>query len=241
MFEASNVAGYIFDIQSNNRKWWVTLFCRFCRGDGFLRTGESKLLVRGWSIPVNFFWDIGVTFSSWEFWEFWRRHDHFRSLPKTLTLRMLFCQICILWRKRKQPSHFPSPSLRMRINASSLPVLSTSKSEIARKLYCHLWLWVKSLRHFYPLCYPVERVWSLRNDDDDGGNKNVTNLHIWQWKTIVLHALYVQFSLLTFRRRSRSFCDVKWHVHVLQLYGRRDHMMTNVQFCLLISEAPVPI
>ena len=31
---------------------------------------------------------------------------------------------------------------------------------------------------------------SLSNYDDDG-NKNVTNLHIWQRKTIVLHALHV--------------------------------------------------
>ena len=78
----------------------------------------------------------------------------------------------------------------------------------------------------------------LRNHDDDS-NKNVTNLHIWLWKTIVLHALHVQFSFLTFRRPSRSFCDVKWPV--LQLRRRRDHMMTNVQFCLLISEALVSV
>ena len=36
---------------------------------------------------------------------------------------------------------------------------------------------------------------SLSNQDDDG-DKNVTNLHIWQWKTAVLHALHVQFSFL---------------------------------------------
>ena len=36
---------------------------------------------------------------------------------------------------------------------------------------------------------------SLRNHDDNG-NKNVTNLHIWQWKTIDLHALHVHFSFL---------------------------------------------
>ena len=77
---------------------------------------------------------------------------------------------------------------------------------------------------------------SIRNHDDDG-NKNVTNLHIWLWKTIVLHALHVQFSFLTFRCCSRS--SVKWPV--LQLCGRRDHMMKNVQFCLLISEALVPV
>ena len=62
---------------------------------------------------------------------------------------------------------------------------------------------------------------SLRNHDDDGGNKNVSNLHIWRWKTIVLHALHVQFSFLTFCRRSRSFCDVKWHIRELKQPRRR--------------------
>ena len=80
-------------------------------------------------------------------------------------------------------------------------------------------------------------IGSLRHHDDDG-NKDVTNLHIWLSKTIVLHALHVQFSFLTFRRRSRSFYDVKWPV--LQACWRRDHMMKNVQFCLL-SEALVAI
>ena len=47
------------------------------------------------------------------------------------------------------------------------------------------------------------------------------------------------FHLLTFWRRSRSFYDVKWPV--LQLFGRRQHMMTNVQFCLLMPQALVPI
>ena len=40
------------------------------------------------------------------------------------------------------------------------------------------------------------------------------------------------FHLLTFRRRSRSFYDVKWPV--LQLCGRLE---TNIQFCLLM---PIP-
>ena len=47
------------------------------------------------------------------------------------------------------------------------------------------------------------------------------------------------FHLLTLWRRSRSFYDVKWPV--LQLCGRRQHMMTNVQFCLLMPQALVPI
>ena len=35
-----------------------------------------------YSIPANFFWDISVRFLSWECCDFWRRHDHFRRLPK---------------------------------------------------------------------------------------------------------------------------------------------------------------
>ena len=47
------------------------------------------------------------------------------------------------------------------------------------------------------------------------------------------------FHLLTFWGRSRSFYDVKWPV--LQMCGRREHMRTKVQFCLLMSQALVPI
>ena len=36
-------------------------------------------------------------------------------------------------------------------------------------------------------------VGSLSNHYDDG-NKNPTNLHIWQGKTVFLHALHVHFS-----------------------------------------------
>ena len=53
------------------------------------------------------------------------------------------------------------------------------------------------------------------------------------WKTVFLPALDVHFHLLTFWRRSRSFYDVKWPF--LQLCGRRTHMVTNVQFCLVAS------
>ena len=38
---------------------------------------------------------------------------------------------------------------------------------------------------------------SLSNHNDDG-NKNLTNLHIWQWKTVFLHALHVRFSVFPF-------------------------------------------
>ena len=57
----------------------------------------------------------------------------------------------------------------------------------------------------------VATLGSLSNHDYDG-NKNPTNLHIWQWKTLFMHALHVHFHFLTFCRRSRSFYDVKWPV-----------------------------
>jgi len=79
-------------------------------------------------------------------------------------------------------------------------------------------------------------IWSLSNHDDDG-NENVTNLNIFK-AMIVLHALQVQFSFLTFRRRSRSFYDVKWPV--LHMFVC-EHMMTNAQFFLVISKALVVI
>ena len=41
----------------------------------------------------------------------------------------------------------------------------------------------------------VAKLGSLSNHDDDG-NKNPTNLHIWQLKTVFSHALHVHFSYL---------------------------------------------
>ena len=35
-----------------------------------------------YSIPANFLWDISLRFLSWECWDFWRQHDHFRRFPK---------------------------------------------------------------------------------------------------------------------------------------------------------------
>ena len=62
------------------------------------------------------------------------------------------------------------------------------------------------------------------------GNKNPTNLHIWQWKTVFLHALHVHFSPFDILKTLSFFLWREWPV--LQLCGRREHMMTNVQFCL---------
>ena len=67
-------------------------------------------------IPANFFWDISVRFLFWECWDFWRRHDHFRRFPKkSEDVRSL------------PKAKLSSPSLRTRINSSSLPVLFASK------------------------------------------------------------------------------------------------------------------
>ena len=75
------------------------------------------------------------------------------------------------------------------------------------------------------------------SNHDDDGNKNPTNLHIWQWKTVFLHALHVHFSSFDILK---TFSFFLWPV--LQLCGRREHMMTNVQWvCLVMSLALVPI
>ena len=85
----------------------------------------------------------------------------------------------------------------------------------------------------------IRAYWGSLSNHDDDGNKNLTNLHIWQWKTGFLHALHVHFSSFDILNISRSFYDVKWPV--LQLCGRREHMMTNVNFCPLMSQELVPI
>ena len=78
------------------------------------------------------------------------------------------------------------------------------------------------------------RELKLSNHDHDG-NKNVTNLHIWQWKTIALHALHVHFSFLdmsqTFSFNPRP---------LLQLCEQSEHLTPNIQFCFLTLEALVP-
>ena len=92
------------------------------------------------------------------------------------------------------------------------------------------------------LIWYAKRMGSLRgaklgssSNHDDNVNKNLTNLHIGQWKTVFLHALYGYFSsfhiLKTFsffQWREMTFLAVVWTTW-------REHMMTNVQFCLVPS------
>ena len=50
--------------------------------------------------------------------------------------------------------------------------------------------------------YLQKTQWVLRNYD---GTKNPTDLHIWQWKTVFLHALHVHFSSFDIKKTSSFF------------------------------------
>ena len=77
---------------------------------------------------------------------------------------------------------------RKETNLSDLPLLpSWQGSYIWQVSY-----W-KIARQFFWLENVSGSIRSLSNHDDDG-NKNLTNLHIWQCKTVLLHALHVHFS-----------------------------------------------
>ena len=64
---------------------------------------------------------------------------------------------------------------------------------VERKLHDRKELW-------FP--YLQKTQWVLRNYD---GNKNSTDLHIWQWKTEFLHALHVHFSFFDILKTSSFF------------------------------------
>ena len=93
-------------------------------------------------IPANFFWDISVRFSSWECWDFLRRHDHFRRFPK---MSEVF---------RRRPKSAEVCQRRARSQCFSL-----QKSEIARKVlsFIHFTHGFRSLHgseltYFWKLC-----------------------------------------------------------------------------------------
>ena len=78
----------------------------------------------------------------------------------------------------------------------ALCVLIAQKNYLAQKQIL-IWMGIVGLN--YRQAIRVDKMWhrhpigSLCNHDDDG-NKSPTNLHIWQWKTVFLHALHVHFS-----------------------------------------------
>ena len=55
---------------------------KISRTKEWLSWGTDWKIMKHYFIPANFFWDISVRFLSWECWDFWRRHDHFRRFPK---------------------------------------------------------------------------------------------------------------------------------------------------------------
>ena len=92
--------------------------------------------------PANFFWDISVRFLSWECWDFWRRHDHFRRFPKKSKVF------------RRRPKSAEVCQRRARSQCFSL-----QKSEIARKVlpFIHFTHGFRSLHeseltYFWKLC-----------------------------------------------------------------------------------------
>ena len=81
-------------------------------------------------------------------------------------------------------------------------------------IFCRGWHGLNACRTCSTLIFP--RSTNQIRDYDDG-NQNVTNLHIWRWKTIVLHALHVHFSFLFisqtfsfFPRREMTCFAVVW-------------------------------
>ena len=48
-----------------------------------------------------------------------------------------------------------------------------------------------------PLPTPNKNLLGSFSNHDDDGHKNPTNLHIWQWKIVFLHALHVHISFLS--------------------------------------------
>ena len=110
--------------------------------------GRSFLIVpdlRCTSIPANFFWDISVRFLSWEWWDFWRWHDHFRRFPKKSEVSRI--------------SPKSSEDVQSLLKAKLSRKLLCTKSEIARKVlsfihfthgFCSLH--GSELTYFWKLC-----------------------------------------------------------------------------------------
>ena len=100
-------------------------------------------------IPANFFWDVGVRFLSWECWDFWKRHDHFRRFPKKSEV----------FRRRPKSAEDVRSLPKAKLSRKRL----STKSEIARKVlsFIHFTHGFRSfhgseLTYFWKLC-PARR------------------------------------------------------------------------------------
>ena len=107
-----------------------------------LKLKDANNLQHAWLKPANFFWDISVRFLSWAFWDFCRRHDHFRRFPKKSEVF------------RRRPKSAEVCQRRARSQCFSL-----QKSEIARKVlpFIHFTHGFRSLHgseltYFWKLC-----------------------------------------------------------------------------------------
>ena len=71
-----------------------------------------------------------------------------------------------------------------------------------------------SLTTYHPV---IDLIWGSLSNRDDDGNKNLSTLHIWQWKTVFLHALHGHISSFDisqtfsfFLRREMTCFAVVW-------------------------------
>ena len=128
----------------NHDIFWVTSIFSL---NMYTQAYRCKCIPRKYKcIPANFFRDIRVRFLSWECWDFWRRHNHFREEVRRSP------------KSSEEARRLPTTpevfrSLRTRKNASSLPGLLTSKIRdreegiIIYSFYTWFsfltWVWVK--------------------------------------------------------------------------------------------------
>ena len=118
-------------------------------------------------IPANFFRDIRVRFLSWECWDFWRRHNHFREEVRRSP------------KSSEEARRLPTTpevfrSLRTRKNASSLPGLLTSKIRdreegiVIYSFYTWFsfltWVWVKIFLEIVSSKTATTHIFSIRRE-----------------------------------------------------------------------------
>ena len=113
-------------------------------------------------IPDNFFWDMSVRFLCWEYWDFWRRQDHFRRFSKKSAVFRTSPKTSEVCRRRRyREGAYPQGSTLVD-NISAIvcsQCFSLQKSEIARKVlsFNHFTHGFRSLHgseltYFWKLC-----------------------------------------------------------------------------------------
>ena len=143
-----------------------------------------------------------------------------RTLPTrhsaTIT-RLLGCCQHLRWHHGKDTREYDE-RLRwvlQRLRETNL-TLNAEKCRFYKTQMGSLWVWCWAAMVLNLPKTKSKLLGSLSNHEDDG-NKNPTNLHIWQWKTVFLHALHVNFSAFDilktfsfFLRRQMTCFAVVW-------------------------------